>query len=114
MISNNLRHGLGAIAAAVFAVSISAGAVAAETRWQEDHPRRVEVNHRLDNLNGRIHQERQDGQISGAQAAAMHGEVHQIREEERGMAAGDGSHITQGEQHLLNQQENGVSGQLGH
>jgi hypothetical protein len=113
MISSKLRWVLGTVGAAVFAASISAGAMA-ETRWQQNHPRRVEVNQRLGNLNARIHEERREGAISGAQAAAMHGEVHQIRQEERGMAAANGSHITRPEQHSLNQQENAVSAQIGH
>jgi len=112
MVSSKIRWVLGAAGAAVFAASISAGAMA-ETRWQQNHPRRVEVNQRLGNLNARIHQERKEGEISGTQAAAMHGEVHQIRQEERGMAAANGSHLTRGEQHSLNQQENAVSAQVG-
>jgi hypothetical protein len=112
MISSKMRWVLGAACAGVFVVSISAGAMA-ETRWQQSHPRRVEVNQRLGNLNARIHEERKEGEVSGAQAAAMHGEVHQIREEERGMAAANGSHITRPEQHSLNQQENAVSAQIG-
>jgi hypothetical protein len=112
MINDKTRTVLGAVGAAAFMACISAGAMA-ETPWQQDHPRRVEVNHRLDNLNGRIRQERQDGQISGTEASAMHSEAHQIRQEERGMAAANGSHITRGEQHLLNQQENAVSAQVG-
>jgi hypothetical protein len=112
MISSNVRRGLFVVAAAGFAVSISANAMAA-TRWQQNHPRRVEVNHRVNNLNSRIHEERKDGQISGSQAVALHSAAHQIRMEERGMASANGGHITAGEKHVLNQQENALSGQVG-
>ena len=81
--------------------------------WDTTHPRRAEVNGRLDNQDARIHQERADGQISGSQAHALHAEDHSIRTEERAMASQDGGHITQGEQHALNQQENAVSRQIG-
>ena len=86
---------------------------AAFAGWAKDHPRRAEVNHRLDNQNRRIRHEVRDGQISRAQGRALHHEDHQIRNEERAMASQDGGHITRGEQAVLNQQENGVSRQIG-
>ena len=85
----------------------------AATKWQKNHPRRAEVNGRLANQNRRIHQERKEGEISGAQAAKLHKEDHQIRQEERAMASQNGGHITKLEQKTLNQQENGVSRQIG-
>ncbi|HLN24924.1 MAG TPA: hypothetical protein VK558_13185 [Patescibacteria group bacterium] len=81
--------------------------------WNHEHPRRAEVNHRLNNQNQRIRAERKSGQISGAQAHQMHKEDHQIRHEERAMAAQNGGHVTKQEQRTLNQQENGVSQQIG-
>ncbi|MGA2551345.1 MAG: hypothetical protein ABSF50_14420 [Burkholderiaceae bacterium] len=88
-------------------------AARAEDTWQKDHPRRAEVNGRLANQNQRIHNEVKDGQISKGQAAALHHEDHQIRQEERDMASQNGGHITKQEQRTLNQQENGVSRQIG-
>ncbi|WP_038495698.1 hypothetical protein [Collimonas arenae] len=85
----------------------------AETTWQKNHPRRTEVNHRLANQNARIHQEVKSGQITGAQAAGLHKEDHQVRQEERSMASQDGGHITKQERKTLNQQENGISQQIG-
>ena len=87
--------------------------VSAQTQWQRNHPRRTEVNQRLNNQNARIHRERQEGEISGAQAKQMHREDHQIRREERAMAAQHHGHITRAEQRAINQQENGVSRQIG-
>jgi len=85
----------------------------AETKWQKNHPRRTQVNHRLANQNKRIHQERKEGELSAAQAAKLHKEDHQIRQEERAMASQNGGHITKLEQKTLNQQENQVSKQIG-
>jgi hypothetical protein len=93
-------------------VCTSAGA-SAETDWQKNHPRRAEVNHRLNNQDKRIHNEVKDGQISKQQAGQLHTEDHQIRQEERDMASQNGGHITKQEQKTLNQQENGVSRQIG-
>ena len=105
---------LSTTAIAAFVLLLGAGTAQAETQWQKDHPRRAQVNHRLNNQNRRIHNEVKDGEISKGQAAAEHHEDHQIRQEERDMASQNGSHITKQEQKTLNQQENGVSQQIGH
>jgi hypothetical protein len=85
----------------------------ADDQWQKDHPRRTQVNSRLNNQNARIHNEVKDGQINKAQAAKLHSEDHAIRGEERSMASTNGGHITKTEQKALNQQENQVSQQIG-
>ena len=83
-------------------------------KWACHHPRRAEVNARLENQDRRIHKERKEGEITKAQAAGLHKEDHQIRQEERDMASQDNGHITKQEQKTLNQQENQVSKQIGH
>lgn len=107
-------HGIRTIVAVLAsAVVIAAAAQAtAETRWERRHPRR-EVNDRLQNQNRRIKQERREGEITGAQARALHQQDQQIRQEERAMAGQHGGHITKGEQAVLNQQENTVSREIG-
>ena len=102
------------VAAATVALSALAGtAMADETQWQKDHPRRTQVNSRLANQNQRIKQERKEGEINKAQAQKLHSEDHAIRQEERTMASTNGGHITKAEQKSLNQQENQVSRQIG-
>jgi hypothetical protein len=104
------------LSAAVVAVTLGAfvtPALADETQWQKDHPRRTEVNKRLANQNRRIHNEVKSGQINKAQAAQLHHEDHGIRQEERSMASTNNGHITKTEQRALNQQENQVSNQIG-
>jgi hypothetical protein len=101
---------------AIIAVTLGAlvtPALADETQWQKDHPRRTQVNKRLANQNQRIKTERKDGQITKAQAKQLHSEDHAIRQEERTMASTNGGHITKAEQKSLNQQENQVSQQIG-
>jgi hypothetical protein len=82
------------------------------TKWQAEHPRRTQVNSRLNNQNKRIHAEVKDGQISKNRAAALHTGDRQIRTEERDMASRNNTHIATQEQKTLNQQENAVSGQI--
>ncbi len=82
---------------------------AQQSQWDKDHPRRAEVNGRLANQNQRIDAKVADGQMSKAEAAKLHKNDHQIRQEERDMAAQNGGHITKQEQQTLNQQENANS-----
>lgn len=91
----------------------AAGAQTPAQTWKEGHPRRAEVNARLDRQAVRIHREVKSGEITHQQAASLHHEDHQIRQEERLMASQNGGHITKAEQHALNQQENAVSKQIG-
>jgi hypothetical protein len=81
----------------------------AETDWQKDHPRRAEVNHRLANQNKRIDRKVADGQMTKGQAARLHKDDRQDRQEERDMASQNGGHITGAEDRTLNQQENASS-----
>ncbi len=84
----------------------------ADTAWERSHPRRDQVNDRLENQNARIRDGREDGQLTRHQARQLHREDHAIRAEERGMAAEHGGHITRRDQRILNRQENRVSRQI--
>jgi hypothetical protein len=108
-----IRSAVTATLATVALIGVASNALADETQWQKDHPRRTEVNNRLANQNQRIKQERKEGEITKAQAAKLHSEDHAIRQEERTMASTNGGHITKAEQKSLNQQENQVSKQIG-
>jgi hypothetical protein len=103
------------LATVVFAGALvaMAGSALAETSWERNHPRRDQVNDRLQNQSRRINQEYREGEITRGQARALHREDRQIRREERTMASLDGGHITRADQRALNQQENVVSRQIG-
>jgi len=105
-------------AAAVFSAVVAgvpAAAMASETpaTWKQEHPRRAQVNQRLKNQNQRIHTEVKEGELSKSQAAQLHKNDAQIRQEERDMASQNGGHITAQEQRTLNQQLNANSGKIG-
>jgi hypothetical protein len=100
------------LATALAVLTAVAGTASADTTWQKDHPRREQVNNRLKNQNQRIHNDVKNGTLTKSQAASLHKEDHQVRQEERDMASQNGSHITKGEQKVLNQQENGISKQI--
>jgi len=109
----SIRTAVTTALATVALIGVASNALADETQWQKDHPRRTEVNKRLANQNQRIKQERKEGEITKGQAQKLHAEDHAIRQEERAMASTNGSHITKAEQKALNQQENQVSKQIG-
>ena len=104
---------LSIVVLSAFAATSVGSALAAEGQWAKDHPRRAQVNKRLNNQNKRINKEVKEGEITKQQAAALHKEDKQIRQEERTMASQNGGHITKAEQKVLNQQENAVSKQIG-
>jgi CRISPR/Cas system-associated endoribonuclease Cas2 len=94
------------------ALTVSVSGAMAETQWEKDHPRRDQVNDRLQNQDKRIHNEVKEGELTKAQAANLHKQDHQIRQEERDMARQNGGHITKQEQKTLNQQENANSREI--
>ena len=108
---NSARKAL-SFAAALVSLAALVGTASAETTWQKNHPRRTQVNNRLANQNKRIHNDVKDGTLTKSQAADLHHEDHQVRQEERDMASQNGGHITKAEQRVLNQQENGISSQI--
>ncbi len=104
---------LAAILLSTFVGVVAGNVMAADGQWEKDHPRRAEVNGRLANQNKRIGNEVKEGEITKRQAAHLHKEDHQIRQEERSMASQNRGHITKQEKRTLNQQENAVSHQIG-
>jgi len=112
MFSNRLTK-FATVAFAAALLAGSAGTAFADTPWQEDHPRREEVNNRLNNLDRRINQEYREGEITRGQSRQLHREDRHIRNEERRMAARHDGHITRADQRILNRQENHLSRQIG-
>jgi len=103
----------GVVLTATLATSAFAEEQKPDGEWAKNHPRREEVNHRLNNQDKRIHKEVKQGEISKDQAKQLHTQDHQIRHEERSMASQNGGHITKQEQKTLNQQENQTSKEIG-
>ncbi len=97
------------ILAAVAAATVIGGTAADARGWRAAHPRRAEVNARLENQGDRIAAGRRDGQLTAAEAHSLRSDDRAIRSEERTMARNDGGHITKADQRALNQQENANS-----
>jgi hypothetical protein len=101
------------IAATIGILGLSATSALAETLWDRHHPRRDQVNDRIENQDRRINHEFREGELTPWQAGRLHQEDRTIRHEERAMASFDHGHITRNDERALNQQENAVSGQIG-
>ena len=83
--------------------------MAQDGSFAKNHPRRSEVNHRLNKQDRRIHNKVKDGEMSRRVAHHLQHRGQQIRNEERRMASRHNGHITKHEQNRLNRQENHVS-----
>ena len=102
-----------AIALSIAFTGITVVTATAETKWERNHPRRDQVNDRLENQNRRINRELREGEITKGEARQLHREDRAIRREERTMSKLNNGHITPAEQKAINQQENAVSRQIG-
>jgi hypothetical protein len=100
-----------AVAVAALSFSFVPAAVAATTAtdFHKTHPRRAEVNQRLNNQDKRVDSLAAHGKITAGQAARLHRQDHRIHAEEHRMAAREGGHITAAQQAKLNRQENRVN-----
>jgi len=96
----------------IVALGLISTSVFAQNNWDQNHPRRAEVNSRLQNQNARVDNKVADGKMSKAEAAKIHAQDHAIRKEERRDAADNGGHITKAEQTHINHQENRVSREI--
>lgn len=99
---------------AVMGVGLTLSGVAAASagEWQDNHPRRVEVNHRLENQDMRINRNLREGNITPREAFRLHRNDRMIRNQERRDASFHGGHLTRMEQARLNHQENRMSGKI--
>lgn len=83
--------------------------MAQDGSFSKNHPRRAEVNQRLNNQDRRINRKYKNGDITKHQAGRLHSRDHQMRKEERRMAYRHGGHLTKHEQNRLNRKENHMS-----
>lgn len=102
-----------AAAGAAFALIGAATAASAATPWQAHHPRRVEVNMRLERETLRIDHARHLGRITPAGARRLYLADLRVREQERWFALHHRSHLTRAEQIRLNHAETRLSHRIG-
>ena len=107
------RIAISLAAIATVSTLLASSAFARDTQWEKDHPRREQVNNRLEKQNKRITKEVKSGEISKTQAQSLRANDKTIRGEEKAMASQDKGHITKTDQKALNQQLNQNSQAIG-
>ena len=79
------------------------------SKFATQHPRRNEVNERVDNQRARINEGVRDGKITKGQAAQLRANDRAIKAQEHAEVKANGGYLTKGEQRQLNQEENANS-----
>lgn len=91
----------------------TAAAASASTGWQDTHPRRTEVMHRVHKQDMRITKERHEGEIGPRQAMLLKAHDHAVVRQEQRDARLHGGHITKVEQRHFNHALNKNSRKIG-
>jgi len=99
-------------ALSIVALGLTSASVFAQNNFDQTHPRRAEVNSRLQNQNARVDNKVANGKMSKGEAAKIHAQDHAIHNEEKRDAAANHGHITKAEQQHINKQENHVSQEI--
>jgi hypothetical protein len=107
----NTRIILAAVAG--LALTIAGAQAASAQDFAQTHPRRAEVNQRLENQDRRIDAERASGAITPAKAHRLHTADRRIRVNERHYAMNHRGRISRTEQARLNHREDKVSHRIG-
>jgi hypothetical protein len=79
------------------------------SKFATEHPRRNEVNHRVDNQRARINEGERSGKLTPEQAQQLRANDRAIKEQEHADVRANGGHLTGAEQKQLNQEENANS-----
>src|SRR5258708_2010930 len=110
MFAISKKSGLAVIVTALGLVACTSQMASAG--WAQNHPRRAEVNARLEVQNWRINQALSHGKITPAQASALHAQDQFIRKEERFEAGQNGGHINPAGEQAPKQHENKDSSKI--
>jgi len=79
------------------------------SKFATDHPRRNQVNKRVDNQRARINEGVKSGELSKEQAQQLRANDRAIKAQEHAEVKANGGHLTKAEQRQLNQEENANS-----
>jgi Skp family chaperone for outer membrane proteins len=79
------------------------------SRFATEHPRRNQVNKRVDNQRARINEGVKNGELSKGQARQLRANDRAIKAQEHAEVKANGGHLTKAEQRQLNQEENANS-----
>jgi hypothetical protein len=78
-------------------------------KFAVEHPRRYEVNTRVDNQRERIDQGLKNGKLTGQEAQQLRANDRAIKQQEHADVKANGGYLTRTEQKQINQEENANS-----
>jgi hypothetical protein len=78
-------------------------------KFAEKHPRRNEVNTRVDNQRERINQGLKNGTLTGQEAHQLRANDRAIKQQEHADVKANGGYLTRAQQKQINQEENANS-----
>ena len=101
----------GALAASTWTIKAEAAGNGNPTggKFAVEHPRRNEVNTRIDNQRERINQGVKNGTLTKQEAQQLRANDRAIKQQEHADVKANGGHLTPAEQKQLNQEENANS-----
>ena len=104
----------GALAASAWMVNAEAAGKGNPTggKFAVDHPRRDEVNTRVDNQRERINQGLKSGTLTGQQAQQLRANDRAIKQQEHADVKANGGSLTSAQQKQINQEENANSSMI--
>src|SRR5579872_4399091 len=79
------------------------------SKFAQQHPRRNEVNKRVENQRERVNQGEKSGKLTPQQAGQLKANDRAIKQQEHAEVKANGGHLTKPEQKQLNQEENANS-----
>ena len=94
---------------AVYARGMGNPTGAPGSRFATEHPRRNQLNKRVDNQRERINEGVKNGQLSKGQARQLRANDRAIKAQEHAEVKANGGHLTKAEQRQLNQEEDANS-----
>jgi hypothetical protein len=100
------------LTALVLISSVTLKTARADDDFQKKHPRKAQVNKRLNNQQKRADNGLANGSLKPGQAEKIQNQDAKIKRQEQRDSAKNGGHITKGEQNQLNHEENGVSHEI--
>jgi hypothetical protein len=101
----------GALATSVWTIKAEAEGKGNPTggKFAVEHPRRNEVNTRIDNQRARINQGVKSGELTKQQAQQLRANDRAIKQQEHADVKANGGYLTRSEQKQLNKEENANS-----
>lgn len=98
--------------AGLFSLAICASASIFAASWADVHPRRDQIDRRIDRQKNEVRKEVVSGQMSKPEAKEIMRDINAIKIQEKTMARTHKGHLSKREQHILNKQLNATQREI--